>query len=183
MVIFPVAFYYMYWESRRLGDRNGLKREVKEDRERQRERERERERENMKSAPLGLAGCQEWGLTTEALPVDGDCMTALIHYERQRWKKVNFFAKKLLPRSLFQHVQTLCMPSFIDLHTHATAGHVTSFACTKLQSLPIDRWHDRTTGSLRSTRSITIGWNMKHFRQTARGCLTAPVDLLACGMQ
>ena len=44
--------------------------------------------------------------------------------------------KKLLvlSRSLFQHVQTLCMPSFIDLHTHATAGHVTSFACTKLQS-------------------------------------------------
>ena len=26
------------------------------------------------------------------------------------------------------------MPSFIDLHTHATAGHVTSFACAKLHS-------------------------------------------------
>ena len=26
------------------------------------------------------------------------------------------------------------LPSFIDLHTHATAGHVTSFACTKLHS-------------------------------------------------
>ena len=25
----------------------------------------------MKNAPLGLAGCQEWSLTTEALPVDG----------------------------------------------------------------------------------------------------------------
>ena len=58
-----------------------------------------------------------------------DRMTALIHYEHQRWKKVNVFAKKPLPRSLFQHVQTLCMPSFIDLHTRATPGHVTSFAC------------------------------------------------------
>ena len=26
-------------------------------------------------------------------------MTALTHYERQRWKKINFFAKKPLPRS------------------------------------------------------------------------------------
>ena len=124
---------------------------------------------------------QEWSLATEALPVDGDRMTALIHYERQRWKKVNFFTKKkLLPRSLFQHVQTLCMPSFIDLHTHATAGHVTSFACTKsaVETLPIDCWHDRTT-----RRSTQPRWNMKHFRQTARGCLTAPVDLLACSMQ
>ena len=80
----------------------------------------------MKSAPLGLAGGREWSLATEALRVDGDRMTALIHYERQRWKKINFFAKKPL-----QHVQTLCMPSFTDLHTHATAGHVTSFAWSR----------------------------------------------------
>ena len=60
-----------------------------------------------------------------------DRMTALIHYERQRWKKVNFFAKKTFHRSLFQHVQTLCTLSFIDLHTHATPGHVTSFACSR----------------------------------------------------
>ena len=69
-----------------------------------------------------------WGsgvkLSHGSTSVGGDRMTPLIHFERQRWKKVNFFAKKPLPRSLLQHVQTLCMPSFIDLHTHATAGHV-----------------------------------------------------------
>ena len=57
----------------------------------------------------------------------------------------------------------LHMPSFIGLHTHATAGHVTSFACTQLadvQTLPIDRWHDRTTRSRRSTRSVAI--DLKH---------------------
>ena len=48
----------------------------------------------MKSAQLGLAGDQEWSLATEALPVDGDRMTAPILYERQRWIEVNFFAKK-----------------------------------------------------------------------------------------
>ena len=78
-------------------------------------------------------------------------MTALIHYERQQWKKVNFFAKKPLPRSLFQHVQTLCMPSFIDLHTHATPGHVTSFGCSRNTSDRSLAWsHHRR----RSTRAI-----------------------------
>ena len=53
----------------------------------------------MKSAPLGLAGGQEWSLATEALPVDGDRMTALIHSGRQR-----------------------CMPSFIAcIHTQHQA--------------------------------------------------------------
>ena len=118
---------------------------------------------HMKSAPLGLAGGREWILAAEPLPVAGDRMTALIHYERQRWKKVNFFAKKPLPRSLFQHVQTLCIPSFIDLHqahqeymysclhAHATPGHVTSFTCSRNTS---DRslvwWHHRR----RSTRVV-----------------------------
>ena len=45
-------------------------------------------------------------------------------------KESQLLREKMLPRSLFQHVQTLCMPSFIDLHTHATAGHGTLFACT-----------------------------------------------------
>ena len=35
------------------------------------------------------------------------------------------------------------MPSVIDLHTHATPGHVTSFVCSRNTS---DRWHDRATG-------------------------------------
>ena len=96
-------------------------------------------------------------------------MTALIHYERQRWKKVNFFAKKPLPRSLFQHVQTLCMPSFIDLHIHATPGHVTSFACGRNTSDRSLAWsHHRRRSTRDRSRSR---WNMKHFRQTARGCL------------
>ena len=77
----------------------------------------------MKSAPLGLAGGRGWSLATEPLPVDGDRITALIHYERQRCKKINFFAKKPLPRSLFQHVQTLSMPSFIDFHTRMHTQH------------------------------------------------------------
>ena len=42
-------------------------------------------------------------------------------------------------------VQTLCMPSFIDLHTHATAGHVSRLLEVEVKTLPIDRWHDRTT--------------------------------------
>ena len=36
------------------------------------------------------------------------------------------------------------MPSFIDLHTHATAGHVTSFACTKLHSTCSRNTSDRS---------------------------------------
>ena len=98
-----------------------------------------------------------------------DRMTALIHYERQRWKKVNVFAKKPLRRSLFQHVQTLCMPSFIDLHIHATPGHVTSFACSRNTSDRSLAWsHHRRRSTRDRSRSR---WNMKHFRQTARGCL------------
>ena len=38
------------------------------------------------------------------------------------------------------------MPSFIDLHIRATPGHVTSFNLLVVETLPIDRWHDRTTG-------------------------------------
>ena len=102
-----------------------------------------------------------------------DRMTALIHYEHQRWKKVNFFAKKPLPRSFFQHVQTLCMPSFIDLHTHATPGHVTSFVCSRNTS-------DRSPAKIYARDRSRSRWNMKHFRQTANRTrlLAAPVDLL-----
>ena len=94
----------------------------------------------------------EWkSLRLDLLEVDR--MTALIHYERQRWKKVNFFAKKPLPRSFFQHVQTLCMPSFIDLHTHATPGHVTSFVCSRNTS---DRSLAWSRHRRRSTRAIEV---------------------------
>ena len=118
---------------------------------------------------------REWSLATEALPVDGDRMTALIHYERQRWKKINFFAKKPFPWSLFQHVQTQCMPSFIDLHTHATAGHVTSFAWSWNTSANSDRslaWSYHTSsphGDLRD-RSRSR-WNIqKHETFSGKPC-------------
>ena len=127
----------------------------------------------MKSAPLGLAGCQEWSLTREALPVDGDRMTTLIHYERQRWKKVNFFAKKPLPRSLLQHVQTLCMPSFIDLHTHATPGMWRRLLA--VETLPIDRWHARTTGEDLRGRSIAIDVKHETLPANRTRLLAAPV--------
>ena len=107
-----------------------------------------------------------------------DRMTALIHYERQRWKKVNVFAKKPLPRSLFQHVQTLCMPSFIDLHIHATPGHVTSFASTSSSRNTSDRsrWHDRTTGAAKIyARSIAIEVKHETLPANRSRLLAAPV--------
>ena len=49
------------------------------------------------------------------------------------------------------------MPSVIDLHTHATPGHVTSFVCSRNTS---DRWHDRATGE--DLRARSIGIEVKH---------------------
>ena len=100
-------------------------------------------------------------LRLDLLEVDG--MTA-IHYERQRCKKVNFFVKKPLPRSFFQHVQTLCMPSFIDMHTHATPGHVTSFACSRNTSDRSLAWsrHRRGEDLLLVVRARSIAIEVKH---------------------
>ena len=53
-----------------------------------------------KSVPCWLARGREWSfshiciLVVEILLADGDCMTALLHCKRQRWQKINFFAKK-----------------------------------------------------------------------------------------
>ena len=108
----------------------------------------------MKSAPLALAGGRGWSLATEPLPVDGDRMTALIHNERQRWKKVNFFAKKPLPRSLLQHVQTCACPvSLTCIHTQHQPLWRRLLA---VETLPIDR----TTGEDLRARSIAI--EVKH---------------------
>ena len=49
------------------------------------------------------------------------------------------------------------MRSVIDLHTHATPGHVTYFVCSRNTS---DRWHDRATGEDLRARSIAI--EVKH---------------------
>ena len=106
-------------------------------------------------------------------------MTA-IHYERQRCKKVNFFAKKPLPRSFFQHVQTLCMPSFIDMHTHATPGHVTSFACSRNTSDRSLAWSRHRRGEDLLVRARSIAIEVKHETLPANRTrlLAAPVDLL-----
>ena len=61
------------------------------------------------------------------------------------------------------------------MNTHATAGHVTSFACHESKHFPSIAGMIAPHVDLRD-RSRSR-WNMKHFRQTARGCLTA-VDLL-----
>ena len=74
------------------------------------------------------------------------------------------------------------MPSFIDLHTHATPGHVTSFACSRNTSA-IDRWHDRTTGEDLRARSIAIEVKHETLPANRTRLLAAPVlpvDLLAC---
>ena len=131
----------------------------------------------MKSAPLGLAGGQEWSLATEALPVDGDRMTALIHYERQRWKKVNFFAKKLLPRSL----STCSNPVHAQFHWLAYTRNSRPCDVVCLQ-VAVETLRP-IAGMIAPRKDLCdrsrSRWNlilMKHFRQTARGCLTAPLD-------
>ena len=75
-------------------------------------------------------------------------------------KESQLLCEKITSSVFVSTCSNLVLPSFIDLHTHATAGHVTSFACTNyaVETLPIDRWHDRTTR--RSTRSIAI--EVKH---------------------
>ena len=67
----------------------------------------DRQTHGMKIAPLGLAGGR-WYDRTNSLRTPTMKESQLLR------------EKKPLPRSFFQHVQTLCMPSFIDLHTHAT---------------------------------------------------------------
>ena len=133
----------------------------------------------MKSAPLGLAGGRGWSLATEPLPVDGDRMTALIHHERQWCKKINFFAKKPLPRSLFQHVQTLCMPSFIDFHTRMHTQHQDQAMWRRLlavKTLPIDRclaWlHVTKIHAIDRNRAET--WNTSGKPRAVAWKLTAP---------
>ena len=71
----------------------------------------------MKIAPLGLAGGRSYDRTNSL--------------RTPTMKESQLLREKPLPRSFFEHVQTLCMPSFIDMHTHATPGHVTSFACSR----------------------------------------------------
>ena len=120
----------------------------------------------MKIAPLGLAGGRSYDRTNS------------LRFERTPTMKENqLLHEKPLHRSLFQHVQTLCMPSFIDLHTHATPGHVTSFACSRNTS---DRSLAYCSHHGRSLRARSIAIEVKHETLPANRTrlLAAPVDLL-----
>ena len=81
-------------------------------------------------------------------------------------KFTNLIVKQQLPRSLFQHVQTLCICpvslTCIPTQQQAMWRRLLALSCTQLavETLPIDRWHDRTTRSRRSTRSVAI--DLKH---------------------
>ena len=73
------------------------------------------------------------------------------------------------------------MPSFIDLHTHATPGHVTSFAC-KLQSKhfrSIAGMIARTSGEDLLVRARSIAIEVKHETLPANRTrlLAAPVKI------
>ena len=72
------------------------------------------------------------------------------------------------------------MPSFIDMHTHATPGHVTSFACSRNTSDRSLAWHDRATGEDLLVRARSIAIEVKHETLPANRTrlLAAPVDLL-----
>ena len=74
---------------------------------------------------------------------------------------------------MLQHVQTLCMPSFIDLHTHATPGMWRRLLA--VETLPIDRWHDRTTGEDLRARSIAIEVKHETLPANRTWLLAAPV--------
>ena len=81
-------------------------------------------------------------------------------------KESPLLREKPLPRSLFQHVQTLCMPSFV-------AVVLSNFLA--VETLPIDRWHDRTTGEDLRARSIAIEVKHETLPANRTRLLAAPV--------
>ena len=124
-----------------------------------------------------LTGIKWKSLRLDLLEVDR--MTALIHYERQRWKKVNFFAKKPLPRSLFQHVRNAVHAQF---HWLAYTRNTRPCDVVCLQSK-----HFRSIAGILlapradlRARSIAIDREVKHETLPANRTrlLVAPVDLL-----
>ena len=139
----------------------------------------------MKSAPLGLGGCQEWSLTTEALPGDGDRMTALIHYESQRWKKVNFFAKKTTSLGLcFNMFKPCACPvslTCIPTQQQAMWRRLLALSCSRNTSDRSLAWSHHAIAKIYAIdhdRAET--WNTS--RQTARSCLTCTSRSTAASM-
>ena len=161
----------------------------------------------MKNAPLGLAGGRWWSLATEALPVDRDRMTALIHYEHQRWKKINFFAKKKTTSTCLNAVHAqlhwlaytrnsrpcdvVCLKS---KHFRSIAGmiapHVAIHTCTciyaievKHETLPANRVRllDRTSaGLLHCTGRPELRTSAGLLHCTGRPELRTSAGLLHC---
>ena len=128
----------------------------------------------MKIAPLGLAGGRSYDRTNSL--------------RTPTMKESQLLREKPLPWSLFQRVQTLCMPSFIDLHTHATPGHVTSFACswnTSDRSLAYCSHHGRrSTCAIDRDRGET--WNTSGKPHAVACCTsrsTASTGSRSTGMQ
>ena len=72
----------------------------------------------MKIAPLGLAGGQSYDRTNS--------LRTPTMQESQLLREKTTSSVFLSTCSNAVH-----MPSFIDMHTHATPGHVTSFACSR----------------------------------------------------
>ena len=129
----------------------------------------------MKIAPLGLAGGRSYDRTNS--------LRTPTMKESQLLREKNHFLG--LSFNMFKRCG---MPSFIDLHTHATPGHVTSFVCSRNTS-DIDRLRMIAPPAKIYARDRSRSrWNMKHFRQTANRTrlLAAPVlpvlavDLLTC---
>ena len=106
-----------------------------------------------------------------------DSMTALIHYERQRWKKSTSSRKNHFLGLCFNMFNRCACPvSLTCIHTQHLAMWRRLLA---VETLPIDRWHDRTTGEDLRARSIAI--EVKHETLPANRTprlLAAPVDLL-----
>ena len=112
----------------------------------------------MKSAPRGLAGGREWSLARETLSVGGDRMTA-------NALRMPTMRENQLLREEKKHFIGLCFNTF--KHCALTCMHTQQQAMWRrlleVETLPIDRSHDRTTHTSWSARSIAR-WNMKHFR-------------------
>ena len=109
----------------------------------------------MKIAPLGLAGGRSYDRTNS--------LRTPTMKESQRLREKTTSSVFVSTCSNAVHAQ------FHWQHIHATPGHVTSFACSRNTSDRSLAWsHHRRRSTRDRSRSR---WNMKHFRQTARGCL------------
>ena len=130
-------------------------------------------RSKWKALRLDLLECREWSLATEALPVDGHRMTALTHYERQRGKKVNFFAKKHFVGLCFNMFKRCACPvSLTCIHTQHQACDVVWLA---VETLPIAGMIAPPAKIYAGDRSRSM-WNMKQLPANRTRLFAAPVQ-------